>query len=658
MKLWFNTRHTAASLPFFPVAFLLVLAVCWLRPAAAHAGSSWLIDEMRFHASAHSALSCTDCHTDIAEAAEHPTATGLNQPGSTAFSAEGCFKCHSEVEDELAKGKHAGKTLVKGQDYAQCITCHNPHYVLGAEARAKGLRKGGNISQSCNVCHEMKKALPVPAADVAACLTCHGLRTGVAQTASGATADSDSGGTAAPQTEISQGQTPQTQATQAQIPQATQGQTTQTQALQPRVLCMTCHGPEGRDMPGAVRMDAQAVSAMTHMNMDCLSCHKDAARYPHNKQERVPCLTCHTRHTESVIHDAHSRVSCESCHLQGVTPVLKNGMVVARVDAGPLMVHDMRLPSGTASCGRCHSPAISAASPAGAGSVGAADAVLPAKSVLCMGCHAGTFTVQDTPSRLGLGIFVLGFVTLMLFWFSTSNLGKGSPAPASDTQSSADGTGQTHGCPRPEHHGTRENRWLALLLDVLLQRRLYRESRTRWAIHALIFFPFLIRFSWGMLALLGSHQAAAMEWPWLMLAKDWAPTAFIYDVSGLALLAGLVWAALFWRREKLAAANAPRHDWPALWLLLAITVTGFVLEGMRIALTGMPDGSQWAFAGHALAGLFNLVTPAELARIYGWGWYAHAIVTAATVAYMPFSQLRHIVTTPVFMLVQTLRGRH
>ena len=50
MKLWFNTRHTTASLPVFLVALLLVLAVCWLRPAAAHAGSSWLIDEMRFHA--------------------------------------------------------------------------------------------------------------------------------------------------------------------------------------------------------------------------------------------------------------------------------------------------------------------------------------------------------------------------------------------------------------------------------------------------------------------------------------------------------------------------------------------------------------------------------------------------------------------------------
>lgn len=35
MKLWFNTRHTAVSLPVFLVALLLVPAVCWLRPAAA-----------------------------------------------------------------------------------------------------------------------------------------------------------------------------------------------------------------------------------------------------------------------------------------------------------------------------------------------------------------------------------------------------------------------------------------------------------------------------------------------------------------------------------------------------------------------------------------------------------------------------------------------
>ena len=286
--------------------------------------------------------------------------------------------------------------------------------------------------------------------------------------------------------------------------------------------------------------------------------------------------------------------------------------------------------------------------------MGAANAVLPPKSVLCMGFHAATFSLQDTPSRLGLAVFVLGFAVLGLFWFSATNLGKdgqdGKPA-------GKDAAGQTHGCPAPAPHAPRENRWRALFCDVLLQRRLYRESPLRWAVHACIFFPFLFRCAWGMLGLLGSLWAPASAWPWLLLNKDWGPTAVLYDLSGLVLLAGLAAAAALWRREKKAAANAPRHDWPALWLLLAITLTGFVLEGMRIALTGLPVGSSWAFAGYALAQVFAAASPSFLARIYGWGWYVHAVVTALTVAYIPFSQLRHIFTSPLFLLVQTLRGR-
>ena len=96
---------------------------------------------------------------------------------------------------------------------------------------------------------------------------------------------------------------------------------------------------------------------MTHGDMNCLTCHKDAARYPHNRQERVNCLTCHTRHDEKKIHDAHSNVSCGACHLSGVTPVLKNGKVDYVINPGPLNVPSMTLASGTASCVRCHSAA-------------------------------------------------------------------------------------------------------------------------------------------------------------------------------------------------------------------------------------------------------------------------------------------------------------
>ena len=670
MKLRMCKRgSTIAAIMFLTVCVLSAMAVlpdgvhaaapmqAGSQPAAAdRPGGTWFIDETGFHASAHAGMSCADCHTEQADH-PHPGADKLNKPASTAFDRETCLQCHGTVEDDLAKGMHGGKTVMKTQDYTKCVTCHNPHYVLAPEARAKGLRPAGDMSKSCGVCHKARTELPKPAPDVAACLSCHGLKTGKGMAAAAGMTDAGAGAAAKPAA-FSKGKAPQGP-----------------------VMCLTCHGPNAvaaAPVTDAPRISAEGLKSMTHGDLNCLACHTQAARYPHNRQERVNCLTCHTRHDEKTIHDAHSQVSCGACHLSGVVPVLKDGRVDFAINPGPLQVHSMTLASGTASCVRCHSAAqigapggksggVQAGATSGAGAanmtesfagngkVGAANAVLPPKSVLCMGCHAATFSVQDTPGQIGLGIFVLAFAGLGLFWLSCANLGDGAPQKAPHGDAAA---GESHGCPAPQRHAAEKCRWAALCCDVFLQRRLYRESPMRWAVHALIFFPFLFRFAWGLLALLGSLLRPASEWPWLLLDKNWGPGAFIFDVSGLALLLGLLLAAVLWRREKAAAANAPGHDWAALYLLLAITLTGFALEGMRMALTGMPEGSGYAFAGNALALAFAPLGQATLARIYGWGWYAHAALTAITVAYIPFSQLRHMFTAPLFLLVQTIRGRH
>ena len=682
MKLRMRKRGPTNAAPMFPAARTLtahavaafMIAGCIVLSAVAlpaHAadgqqntavrsGRTWFIDETGFHASAHANMSCADCHAEQADH-EHPRADKLNKSASTAFDRETCMQCHGEVEDNLAKGMHGGKPVMKTQDYNNCVTCHNPHYVLAPEARAKGLRPVGDMSQSCGACHKAQTGLPKPAPDVAACLSCHGLKTGkgmlpdvVMPAGAGVSATRPQGGSPAAPVAFNRGKESQGPA-----------------------MCLSCHGPEsGSAAPAAAmpRISAEGMKSMTHGDMNCLTCHKDAARYPHNRQERVNCLTCHTRHDEKKIHDAHSNVSCGACHLSGVTPVLKDGKVDYVINSGPLNVHSMTLASGTASCLRCHSDSPAAAGAAtgatamkvsglggttsgfaGNGKVGAANAILPPKSVLCMGCHAATFSVQDTPGQIGLGVFVLVFAGLGLFWFSSANLGKGAPQKATTEDAT---TGQSHCCPTAHPHVNAENRWVALCCDVFVQRRLYRESPMRWAVHALVFFPFLFRFVWGLLGLTGSLLSPAQEWPWLLLDKNWGAGAFLFDLSGLALLLGLLMAAVLWRREKNTVANAPRHDWLALYLLLGITLTGFMLEGMRIALTGMPEGSGYAFAGHALALAFAPLGQATLARIYGWGWYVHAVLTALTVAYIPFSQLRHMFTAPLFLLVQTIRGRH
>ncbi|MDR1856337.1 MAG: cytochrome c3 family protein [Desulfovibrio sp.] len=597
MHPWFRSNGVATF-----IAAALTALVCCCLPGRALAGPSWFVDEARLHASAHTqaGIACADCHADVAESGGHPSAGDVGKDATTAFKPETCLNCHDAVSDDIAAGKHGGKPLETGKDYAACVSCHDPHGQLGAKAREAGLTARSDISASCAVCHEAKSELPAPEGDVATCLSCHGLRTG--------------GGIVAAKG------APKPPADKPQGP----------------AMCLRCHGPEGE----VQHMDADGLASQTHKSLNCLACHAKGAQFPHMGQPKVDCRSCHkARHDEATIHDPHTRVECGSCHLGGVSPVLENGRVGFVVTADPLKVHDMKPAPGKESCLRCHVPG---------NAVGATDAVLPAKSILCIGCHAATFTTGDTVSRLGLGVFLVGFLFIACFWFSGTNLGETAPGGGSAPLE--------HGCPH-EPHGSGENRWHALVLDVFGQRRLYQESPSRWAIHALIFFPFLFRCVWGIIGQLGSLLAPESDWPFVMLDKDWSVTALLFDLSGLALLAGLILAALRWRGERRACAGTPKRDWPALWLLLALVATGFVLEGVRMALTGFPSGSGFAFAGYALATCLADVPMASLAHAHSFLWNVHAIVTAIIVAYMPFSQLRHVVTTPVNLLFQTLRRR-
>jgi Fe-S oxidoreductase len=203
-------------------------------------------------------------------------------------------------------------------------------------------------------------------------------------------------------------------------------------------------------------------------------------------------------------------------------------------------------------------------------------------------------------------------------------------------------------------------RLIESLAQVFGQQRVLRDRRPG-AMHALIFFGFLALF-------IGTDIIAVEEdFTIPLIGADagrilvgWFYQSYelILDTMGLVFLAGLIWAT--WRRyvSKPDRLNNRRTDLWVLSTLLYITVTGYLLEGLRLAnqtIGGIPVYEQtWAinsYAGYALAAVFRAIglgggSGAALG-LHIFFWLTHALLTFAFIASIPFSKFKHIFYTPI-----------
>ena len=154
--------------------------------------------------------------------------------------------------------------------------------------------------------------------------------------------------------------------------------------------------------------------------------------------------------------------------------------------------------------------------------------------------------------------------------------------------------------------------------------------------------------------------------------RFWRGTFYLWysvalDVLGLAFLAGLAvmmvrrWgarpAALDYTRPDRAPEGYRRRGYlrdDALFasLLLAIGVTGYLVEGARIA-ADRPPFETWSVVGWRLADALDAlgVSRAGADGLHWWGWWVHAVLALGFVAYIPYSKAIHVLVDGVNLLV-------
>ncbi|MFQ5886106.1 MAG: respiratory nitrate reductase subunit gamma [Anaerolineae bacterium] len=188
-------------------------------------------------------------------------------------------------------------------------------------------------------------------------------------------------------------------------------------------------------------------------------------------------------------------------------------------------------------------------------------------------------------------------------------------------------------------------------LDCLLSRRVFARSRWRGLK--------MISIIWGSLILLAGVLLSALGYLFhrpLLNARGHLLASFLLDLGGGLLLLGLLMALarqfIFPPQRWISVAA----DKLLLTLLTLVVSLGFVMEGLRLAGTGLREAAWWPIGALFAVMLNALLGGNERAwnAIYLAVYLIHAGLAFTLIAYLPFSKLFHLFAAQITTFAASL----
>lgn len=192
--------------------------------------------------------------------------------------------------------------------------------------------------------------------------------------------------------------------------------------------------------------------------------------------------------------------------------------------------------------------------------------------------------------------------------------------------------------------------------EVLLHRALWRTSKVRWVRHSLIFWGFAWMFVTELVAVFLREVVPAFGWRDIWREPEHPVRMtfdFVFDFTGLMVIAGCL-LALAWRWTVGNGPDRKYADTPTTLFLLFVVVSGFVVEGWRIAGSFGDPSHGASFVGIAFA--YPVQALGLDAAAYKPLWLVHVIAACAFIAYVPLKRLVHTCATPLGRLMNSQKG--
>ena len=181
-------------------------------------------------------------------------------------------------------------------------------------------------------------------------------------------------------------------------------------------------------------------------------------------------------------------------------------------------------------------------------------------------------------------------------------------------------------------------------------RTLLRDSAAG-LMHSMIYFGFLVLMGVTTVLEIDHQMPESLKF---LHGTTYKAYALVGDLAGTVFTVGVIWAIVrryIQRPYRIRIKTKAEHG-VILGTFLAIGITGFVAEGFRIAVDGMPDYEKFSFIGYPLATVFDGMSASAISTWHQWSWIAHVVSFVVFLAILPVTMLRHVFTSPLNMYLR------
>lgn len=196
------------------------------------------------------------------------------------------------------------------------------------------------------------------------------------------------------------------------------------------------------------------------------------------------------------------------------------------------------------------------------------------------------------------------------------------------------------------------------LVAIAQNRTVIHRDRYAGVSHFLIFWGFVFLFI-GTVIVAIDHDFLRFFGLKMLQGTFYLWFSLVLDIMGVLFLIGLVMMMVRrWffalpqldytradsRNGKYDRAGYALDDQMFLGLLFLIGITGYLIEGFRIA-EHMPEFERWSPVGWLLAKATNgMGLQAQVIPLHLTSWWVHALLVMVFLAYLPYSKAMHIFT--------------